>query len=102
MAWILILLAIACFLVAASTTSFALGALCLALALVLLILAFVLLLAGRMQGSSRSDVEILSTAELRTLREQAQAARQPETESAVHAEGASSVNAKTTPPSPPA
>ncbi len=98
MAWILILLAIACFLVAASTTSFALGALCLILALVLLVFAFVLLLAGRMQGTSRSDHEILSPAELHTLRERAQMQRQSEAEAAAHAEGASSERAKTTPP----
>ena len=75
MAWILLLLALICFLVAASTTSFALGALCLLLALVLLVVAFVLLLAGRMQGNSRSDVEILSPAELHAMRERAQASR---------------------------
>jgi hypothetical protein len=75
MAWILLLLAAACFLVPAFTTSFALGALSLVLALILMVIAFVLLLAGRMQGSSRSDVEILSPAELHALRERAKTQR---------------------------
>ena len=71
MAWILLLLAFACFLVPYFTTSFALGALCLALALLLMLAAMAMLLARRLQNTSRRDVEILSASELHALRERA-------------------------------
>jgi hypothetical protein len=100
MAWILLLLAVACFLVPYFTTSFALGALCLALSLVLVIVALVMLLAARIGDASR-DLDILSTEELRALREQAQAARQRAADPAAHVDDASSGHANTTPPSPP-
>lgn len=77
MAWILLLLALACFVVPYFTSSFALGAFCLVLALVLALAAMVLLLSARMGDASR-QAEILSEAELQALREQAQAARQNE------------------------
>jgi uncharacterized protein (DUF58 family) len=75
MAWILLLLAVACFMVPYFTTSFALGALGLILALVLLVTAMMLLLSARI-GEATRNVDRLSAEELRTLREQAEAERQ--------------------------
>ena len=69
MAWILLLLAIACFLVPFFTTSFALGVACMLVALVLVVTAMLLLLAARVGGATR-NVRALSAEELRVLREQ--------------------------------
>ncbi len=80
MAWILLLLAVACFLVPYFTTSFALGALCLALALMLLLAAMAMLLASRLQSTSRRDVEILSPSELHALRERVLSEQPPSNE----------------------
>ena len=69
MAWILLLLAVACFLVPFFTTSFALGVVCMLVALALAITAMLLLLAARVGGATR-NVRALSPEELRVLREQ--------------------------------
>ena len=75
MSWLFLLLAIAAFVVAFKTTSVALAALCLLAALGLL-LAWVLgLLAQRVGSRSRDDSALLDPAELRRLREQAEARR---------------------------
>ena len=75
MSWVFLLLAIAAFVVAFKTTSLALAALCLLAALGLL-LAWVLgLMAQRVGSRSRDDSALLDPAELRRLREQAQARR---------------------------
>lgn len=75
MSWVFLLLAIAAFVVAFKTTSIALAALCLLAALVLL-LAWVLgLMAQRVGNRSRDDASLLDPAELRRLREQAEARR---------------------------
>jgi hypothetical protein len=74
MAWILLLLAIGCFLVTFVTKSFAFGVLCMLLALVLVIAGTMLLLSARIGDTTRKPA-ILSPEELRALREQAQAQR---------------------------
>ena len=75
MSWVFLLLAIAAFVLAFKTTSVALAALCLLAALGLL-LAWVLgLLAQRVGSRSRDDSALLDPAELRRLREQAEARR---------------------------
>ena len=75
MSWVFLLLAIAAFVVAFKTTSIALAALCLLAALGLL-LAWVLgLMAQRVGSRSRDDSALLDPAELRRLREQAEARR---------------------------
>jgi len=75
MSWVFLLLAIAAFAVAFKTTSVALAALCLLAALGLL-LAWVLgLMAQRVGSRSRDDSALLDPAELRRLREQAEARR---------------------------
>jgi len=75
MPWVYLLLAIAAFVVAFKTSSVALAALCLLAALGLL-LAWVLgLLAQRVGSRSRDEATMLDPAELRRLREQAEARR---------------------------
>jgi hypothetical protein len=74
MAWILLLLAIGCFLVTFVTKSFAVGVLCLLLALVLVMVGTMLLLSARISDTARKPT-ILSPEELRALREQAEARR---------------------------
>ncbi len=74
MAWILLLLAIACFVATFFTTSIALGALCLVLALVLMVAAMMMLLSVRVDNATRS-APMLSPEELRVLREQAERQR---------------------------
>ena len=76
MPWILLLLAIACFVVPFLTTSVGLGVLCVVLALVFLLLGMMALISSRMQGNSRTDTPILTPEELRSLRERAEAQRQ--------------------------
>ena len=65
MAWILFLLAAACFAAPFLTSSFALGALCLLLALLLALLGVVQLLSARMADNRR---DLISPAELQALR----------------------------------
>jgi hypothetical protein len=78
MSWVFLLLAIAALVVAFKTTSIALAALCLLAALGLL-LAWVLgLMAQRVGSRSRDDSALLDPAELRRLREQAEARRAAE------------------------
>jgi len=74
------------------TTSVGLGVLCVVLALVFLLLGMMTLISSRVQGNSRSDMQILSADELRELRERAEAQKQ-----------AASATAERTPPpeSPP-
>jgi hypothetical protein len=75
MPWVYLLLAIAAFVVAFKTSSVALAALCLLAALGLL-LAWVLgLLAQRVGSRSRDEATMLDPAELRRLRERAEARR---------------------------
>ena len=76
MPWILLLLAIAFFLVPFLTTSVGLGVLCVVLALVFLLLGMMTLISSRMQGNSRNDTQILSPEELRAMRERAEAQKQ--------------------------
>ena len=76
MPWILLLLAIACFVVPFLTTSVGLGTLCVVLALVFLLLGMMTLISSRMQYNSRNDAQILSPEELRALRERAETQRQ--------------------------
>lgn len=82
MSWVFLLLAIAALVVAFKTTSIALAALCLLAALGLL-LAWVLgLMAQRVGSRSRDDSALLDPAELRRLREQAEARRAAAAEAA--------------------
>jgi ABC-type protease/lipase transport system fused ATPase/permease subunit len=76
MPWILLLLAIAFFLVPFLTTSVGLGVLCVVLALVFLLLGMMTLISSRMQDNSRNDAQILSAEELRALRQNAEAQKQ--------------------------
>lgn len=91
MAWFLMLLAIGCFLVLFVTKSFALGVLCLVLSLVFLVAATMMLLSARITSATRR-IDVLSTEELRVLRDQAEA-------NAVR--GSSGAPTSTTPESPP-
>jgi len=82
MSWVFLLLAIAALVVAFKSTSIALASVCLLAALGLL-LAWVLgLLAQRVGSRSRDDSALLDPAELRRLREQAEARRAAATGSA--------------------
>jgi hypothetical protein len=76
MPWILLLLAIGFFMVPFLTTSVGLGVLCVVLALAFLLLGMMTLISSRMQDNSRNDAQILSTEELRELRERAEAQKQ--------------------------
>jgi hypothetical protein len=75
MAWLYLLLALAAFAVALKSTSVALSVICLLAALGFLIAAALGLLARRIGSQSRDESLILDPAELRRLREQAQARR---------------------------
>lgn len=77
MPWVLLLLAVACFLVPYFTTSVGLGALCLILALVFFVAGVMALISSRIGDSSRNSAQILTPDELRALRERAEAQRQP-------------------------
>lgn len=76
MPWILLLLAIACFVVPFLTTSVGLGVLCVLLALAFLLFGMMALISSRIQSNSRTDTHILTAEEMRTLREHAEAQRQ--------------------------
>ena len=73
MHWLYLLLAMAALAVAIKTTSTGLMALCLLAALVLLVLWLAGLYASRMEGRARDPSTMIDPAELRRLREQAEA-----------------------------
>ena len=75
MSWLLILLAAAAFAVAFVTTSMALAIVCLLASLVLLVAGVMRLLAQRVDSRSRDESAMIDPAELRRLREQAEARR---------------------------
>jgi hypothetical protein len=75
MSWVFLLLAIVGLVVAFKTTSIALAALCLLAALGLLLAWMLGLMAQRVGSRSRDDSALLDPAELRRLREQADARR---------------------------
>ena len=73
MPWLLILLAAAAFAVAFVTTSMALAVVCLLASLILVVAGVMALLAQRLGSRSRDEVAMIDPAELRRLREQAEA-----------------------------
>lgn len=75
MPWLLFLLAAAALAIAFTTTSMALGALCLLAALGLLIGGVMQLLAARVGNRTRDEAAMIDPAELHRLREQAAARR---------------------------
>ena len=75
MAWIMMFLAIACFLVPFLTKSFALGVFCMLLALVFVLISTMLLLSARVSAAARKG-NILSPEELRELRQHAERKRE--------------------------
>lgn len=74
MAWILLLLAVGCFVFTFFTTSIGLGVSCLLLSLLLMVASILMLLSARV-GNATRDAIPLSPEELRNLREQAEARR---------------------------
>lgn len=76
MSWFLLLLAFAALAIAFTTTSMALGAVCLLAALGLMIAGVMGLLAARVGNRSRDEAAMIDPAELHRLREQAAARRQ--------------------------
>lgn len=75
MPWLFLLLAIAAFAIAMSTASMALAVVCILIALVLLVIWVMGLLAQRVGNQARDDAMMIDPAELRRLREQAEARR---------------------------
>jgi hypothetical protein len=75
MHWLYLLLALAALAVAMKTASSALMLLCLLASLVLLVLWLAGLYSARMAGRSRDPSAMIDPAELRRLREQAEARR---------------------------
>ena len=73
MHWLFLLLGLAAMVVAFKTTSSGLMALCLLVALVLVVMWLAGLYSARMAGRSRDASMIIDPAELRRLREQAEA-----------------------------
>lgn len=73
MHWLFLFLALACFAVVFKTTSMGLAALCLLLALGFILAWAMGLLNARIASRSRDEVHMVDPAELRRLREQAQA-----------------------------
>lgn len=73
MHWLYLLLALVAMAVAIKTASSGLMALCLIVSLVLLVLWLVGLYSARMAGRSRDPSAMIDPAELRRLREQAEA-----------------------------
>ena len=73
MHWLYLLLALAAMVVAMKTSSAGLMALCLLVALVLIVLWVAGLYASRMAGRNRDVSAMIDPAELRRLREQAEA-----------------------------
>ncbi len=78
MSWLLILLAAAAFAVAFFTTSMVLAIVCLLASLALLVAGAMGLLAQRVDSRSRDEASMIDPAELRRLREQAEARRSAE------------------------
>ncbi len=76
MPWVLLLLAVACFLIPYFTTSVGLGVLCLVLALVFFVAGVMTLISSRIGANTRSAAQILGPDELRALRARAEAQRQ--------------------------
>lgn len=75
MPWLFLLLAIAAFAIAMSTTSMALAVICVLAALVFLVIWVLSLLAQRVGTRSRDDTMMIDPTELRRLREEAEARR---------------------------
>lgn len=73
MHWLFLLLALACFAIVFKTTSMGLAALCLLLALVFVLVWVMGLVNARIASRARDDMQMIDPAELRRLREQAQA-----------------------------
>ena len=73
MHWLLLLLAIGALAVAIKTTSMGLMAICLVAALVLIVLWVLGLYSARVGARSRDETAMIDPAELRRLREQAEA-----------------------------
>ncbi len=79
MHWLLLLLGIAALAIALKTPSTAVMALCLLAALVLIVLWMLGWYSTRVASRSRDDAMLLDPAELRRLREQAEARKRVET-----------------------
>jgi len=90
MSWLFLLLALGAVVIAFTTTSVPLAAIALVLSLVFVVIGVLGLLAQRVGNQSRSEAMMVDPAELRRLREQADARR---------AAAASSVDAPVRPPS---
>ena len=75
MPWLFLLLALGALVLAFSTTSVPLAAIALLLALVFIVIGVLGLLAQRVGSQSRSEAMMVDPAELRRLREQAEARR---------------------------
>jgi hypothetical protein len=75
MPWLLLLIAVALFLAALGASSMLLVVLCVLGSLGLSIVAVMILLAQRVDNSSRSEALLIDPQELRRLREQAEARR---------------------------
>jgi membrane glycosyltransferase len=75
MPWLLLLIAVALFLVALSATSIAMVIVCVLASLGLSVFAIMGLLAQRVGNSARSEALLIDPQELRRLREQAEAKR---------------------------
>lgn len=75
MPWLLLLIAVALFLAALGASSMLLVVLCVLGSLGLSIVAVMILLAQRVDNSSRSETLLIDPQELRRLREQAEARR---------------------------
>jgi hypothetical protein len=73
MHWLLLLLALGALAVAIKTTSMGLMAICLVAALVLIVLWVLGLYSARVGARSRDETAMIDPAELRRLREQAEA-----------------------------
>lgn len=75
MPWLLLLIAIALFMVALSATSVAMAIFCVLASLGLSVFAIMALLAQRVGNSARSETMLIDPQELRRLRELAEAKR---------------------------
>lgn len=75
MPWLFLLLAVAAFVIALSSSSVAIVAVCLLASLAGMVMWIMGLLAQRVGNSARSDVMLIDPQELRRLREQAEAKR---------------------------
>lgn len=75
MPWLFLLLAIAAFAIAMSTTSMAIAVICILGALALLVVWVMGLVAQRVGNQARNETMMIDPQELRRLREQAEARR---------------------------